>query len=66
MSWVSIANVLGIGMSTLSRRRAVFGLLNNYDAIPNSQLDDIVRDITAHTSNVGERLVQGRLHIMYL
>lgn len=56
MSWVSIANVLGIGMSTLSRRRAVFGLLNNYDAIPNSQLDDIIRDITAHTSNVGERL----------
>ncbi|ROI16569.1 hypothetical protein DPX16_22546 [Anabarilius grahami] len=42
-------------------RRAVFGLLNNYDAIPNSQLDDIIRDITAHTSNVGERLVQGSI-----
>ncbi|RXN20122.1 hypothetical protein ROHU_025160 [Labeo rohita] len=61
MSWVSIANILGIGLSTLSRRRSVFALLDNYDAITNSQQDDIIPDINAHTSDVGQRLVQGSL-----
>ncbi|RXN15224.1 hypothetical protein ROHU_028274 [Labeo rohita] len=61
MSWISIANILGIGLSTLSRRRSVFGRLDNYDAIKNSQQDDIIRDINAHTSNVGQRLVQGSI-----
>ncbi|RXN18139.1 ATP-dependent DNA helicase PIF1 [Labeo rohita] len=60
MSWVSIANILGIGLSTLSRRRSVFGRLDNYDAIKNSQQDDIIRDINAHTSDVGQRLAQGQ------
>ncbi|KAF5904067.1 ATP-dependent DNA helicase PIF1, partial [Clarias magur] len=56
MSWISIANMLGISLSTLSQRRDMFGLVENYYAIPNSQMDEIIRDITAHTANAGERL----------
>lgn len=66
MSWISIADILCISLSTLSRRRDLFGLVENYDAIPNSQLDEIIRDITAHTANAGERLVQGKLHTVLL
>ncbi|KAF5897349.1 ATP-dependent DNA helicase PIF1, partial [Clarias magur] len=58
MSWISIADILGISLSTVSRRRDMFELVENYYAIPNSQLNEIIRDITAHTANAGERLVQ--------
>ena len=62
-SWVDIANLMGVSISTILRRRHEFGMQirDNASQISNSELDEVVGSIAREHPSMGTVLVEGIL-----
>ena len=64
-SWTRIAGMLGVSRMTIYRRRRVYNLLVEGDAVPDDvELDAILRRIRLTTPDIGQTLLQGHLRSM--
>ena len=64
--WADIARNLDVSEKTLMRRRREYQILdavdaNNFSAMTNQELDQLVREILHITPGIGYRLIQGAL-----
>ena len=63
--WKKIANLLGVGESTLRRRRLMYGITDleesSWTQISDSDLDRIVQEIQELTPNIGQARLLGAL-----
>ena len=64
-NWRTIAKILGVSITTITRKREEFGLNVDYDLqwsqISSEDLDSVVKDIQKLTPNIGERRLVGAL-----
>ena len=62
-SWVDIADLIGVSVSTILRRRHEFGMAIRHNAsqITNGELDEVVRSIAREHPSMGTVLVEGIL-----
>ena len=61
MSWTKIAELLGISVETLRRKRQLFLADYTYETMSDNELDDVVRDLLQKHPCAGERLLQRHL-----
>ena len=59
-SWKSVASLQGCSTKTV-RRRATESGLHKYDAITDSSLDDLIRDVLSRFPASGEVMLRGHL-----
>lgn len=62
-SWVDIGNLLGVSVSTITRRRHEYGMAirQNTTQIDNEALDEVIRSIAREHPSMGTVLVEGIL-----
>ena len=68
-SWSKIANILGVSLSTINRKREYWQMndeISQWSQISDEELDNIVGEIRRLTPNIGERRLVGALRCRHI